>query len=85
MKVGFIDIQFDEIFKYYEAVKLKAGTCDVLPAGRFWLSYDGAPEYGGLVCHPMDMSGRATGVGAESCKNCILKDDDNIKSTNGEK
>ena len=71
---GYLDIPYAEVAKYMDDVSRKHGICKVLPTGRFDIAVDGA-RYSGLVCHPMQMGGEATGVGASACKNCILKED----------
>lgn len=71
MQIGYVDIQQVEIDKYLRDVESKRGICDVLPAGRFVIDLGSPVRYNGLVCHPMDMGGRATGVGVQGCKNCL--------------
>jgi hypothetical protein len=68
---GYIDIENDELQKYFDAVRKKVGVCEILPRARFSLKTNGAPTYSGLVCSEK-MGGRQTGVGAEYCQNCKL-------------
>jgi hypothetical protein len=69
---GYIDIENDELQKYFQAVQKKVGICDILPRARFALKTNGVPMYDGLVCSEK-MGGRQTGVGAEYCTNCQLE------------
>lgn len=69
---GYIDIEHEELEKYFVAVKKKIGICDILPRARFSLRNNGFPTYDGLVCSEK-MTGRQTGIGAEWCKNCVLE------------
>lgn len=69
---GYIDIENDELQKYFDAVQKKIGICEILPRGRFSLRRNGEPMYNGLVCSEK-MGGRQTGVGAEYCENCLLE------------
>ncbi len=71
---GFIDIPAKELQLFLSAVALKMGVCKVLPRARFMIEANG-PRYAGLVCHPNDMGGKATGIGAESCINCQREED----------
>ena len=71
MRRGYLDIQHSELMKYQNAVAKKVNVCRVMPAARFSLRTDGSVAFDGLVCHPMDMGGEATGVAAEGCTNCI--------------
>lgn len=73
MQRGYLDIQNEEIQRYMDAVAKKVNTCRVLPAARFSMRLDGSVIFDGLVCHPMDMGGDATGVAAEGCTNCTIK------------
>ena len=68
---GYIDIENDELQKYFTAVSKKVGVCDILPRGRFALRTNGVPTYNGLVCSDK-IGGNQTGIGAEGCKNCVL-------------
>lgn len=68
---GYIDIENDELQKYFEAVNKKVGICDILPRARFSLVTNGGPIYTGLVCSEK-MGGRQTGIGAEYCNNCKI-------------
>jgi len=69
---GYVDIENDELQKYFDAVQKKVGVCDFLPRARFSLQINGAPVYDGLVCSEK-MGGKQTGVGAEHCENCKLE------------
>jgi hypothetical protein len=73
MQRGYLDIQHAELMKYQNAVEKKVNVCRIMPAARFSIQMDGSVIFSGLVCHPMDMGGEATGVGAESCTNCVQK------------
>ena len=75
---GYIDIENDELQKYFDAVQKKIGVCDILPRGRFSLRTNGVPEYDVLVCSEK-MGGRQTGVSAEWCENCVLEREGKIK------
>ena len=66
---GYVDIENDELQKYFEAVQKKVGVCDILPRARFALRTNGSPTYNGLVCSEK-MGDRQTGSGAEHCENC---------------
>lgn len=68
---GYVDVSSVELHKYARAVAAKRGTCRILPAGRFYLTTRGL-VFDGLVCRPQEMGGEATGVAAESCRNCVL-------------
>lgn len=74
MQRGYIDIQHAEIERYMNAVAKKVNTCRVLPAARFSIQMDGSVIFDGLVCHPMDMGGEATGFAARGCTNCTTFD-----------
>lgn len=67
---GFVDIQHEQIKRYMEALESMSGVCKIPPVGRFQLGTDGMPTFSGLVCHPADMGGDATGIGASGCLNC---------------
>ena len=71
-QIGYIDIQKSEINKYLNDAEKKKGVCDVIPAARFSIRDEGPVQYTGMICHPMDMGGEATGIGASSCENCLL-------------
>lgn len=73
MQHGYLDIPYAEMQKYQSEAKQKIGTCRVIPRGRFAITVVGI-EYRGLICHMFDMGGEATGVGALSCRNCVLKE-----------
>jgi len=72
MQNGYIDIPADQAVKYSADLKKKEGVCKVMPRARFSFMGDGSIQYAGLVCSSLDMAGDATGIGAGSCKNCIL-------------
>ena len=67
---GYLDIPHSELEKYWTDAKKKKRVCDVIPRGRFYIQVDGRITYNGLVCK--DIGGSSTGVGAESCRNCVL-------------
>jgi hypothetical protein len=69
---GYVDIENDELQKYFDDVQKKIGVCDILPSARFALRTNGVPTYDGLVCSEK-MGGRQTGVAAGTCKNCKLE------------
>ena len=69
--IGYIDIENDELEKYFKDAKKKVGTCEILPRGRFALKSNDRPRYDGLVCSDM-MGGRQTGVAASGCRNCVI-------------
>jgi len=69
---GYIDIENDELQKYFDAVQKKTGVCEILPCARFAMILNDRPRYNGLVCSKK-MGGRNTGVGAESCTNCFIE------------
>ena len=71
---GFLDIPFTELKKYWEAAKKKKKICKVIPQGRFNFNIGGKIVYTGLVCKSTDMGGKCTGVGADWCRNCVLKE-----------
>jgi len=73
MILGFIDIPYTELEKYWQAVKKKKKTCKVLPQGRFDIWYGHGIKFDGLVCKDQDMGDESTGLGAASCKNCTIK------------
>jgi len=74
-QVGYLDIENEELQKYFDAVEKKRGICRHLPRGRFSIRLYGEPAYEGLVCSNK-MGGAQTGVGAEYCKNCQLRNED---------
>jgi hypothetical protein len=69
---GYIDIENDELQKYYDDVESKKKDCIILPRGRFSLSRDGWVHYDGLVCSEK-MGGEQTGVACKWCTNCQRK------------
>jgi hypothetical protein len=69
---GYIDIEYDELQKYFTDVQKKVSICEILPRGRFSLQRNGEPTYWGLVCSDK-MGGHQTGIAAGHCKNCILE------------
>jgi hypothetical protein len=69
---GYIDISYEEIQNYLREVNKKTGICKILPRARMQITKKGL-LYDGLICSPEDMNGSATGVSAECCKNCLLK------------
>lgn len=71
MYFGYLDIENDELQKYFDAAKEKAGVCRIPPRGRFAIVND-FPKFDGLVCSQY-MEGEQTGVSAETCRNCIIK------------
>lgn len=71
MYFGYLDIENDQLQKYFDAVQKKVGVCRILPRGRFAL-VNGFPKFDGLVCSER-MGGEQTGVAAETCKNCVIK------------
>ena len=70
---GYLDIENDELQKYFDAVKKREGVCRILPRGRFSLRLNGRPMFNGLVCSEF-MGGNQTGIGAEHCENCLLEE-----------
>jgi len=69
---GYIDIENDEIQKYFDAVKEKVGICKILPRGRFSIQDSKPPIFTYLVCSDK-MGGRQTGIAASTCRNCLLE------------
>lgn len=67
-QIGYLDIENDELQRYFDAVSKKVGVCDILPSGRFCL-YEGNVVFDGLVCSD-SLGVKQTGVGAESCQRC---------------
>lgn len=68
-QIGYLDIENDELQKYFDAVNKKVGICDILPRGRFSIIDNGKPVFSCLVCSDY-MGGKQTGVAAGFCRNC---------------
>lgn len=83
---GFVDLNHEELLAYLEEIKKteRESACQVLPRGRFYFK-DGDLVYSGLVCHPKEMGGNATGVGAGHCNNCRLQGRKKASSRRGRK
>jgi hypothetical protein len=78
---GYIDIEYDELQKYFfHAVQKKVGVCEILPRARFALRLGDRPRYNGLVCSDK-MGGRQTGVAAEHCRNRLGEKEDGQDQT----
>lgn len=73
---GYVDIEWDQVEKMAGAVVEKEDVCKILPAGRFYLTSKGL-TYMGLVCSKK-MGGKQTGVGAEYCNNCLVREVDHV-------
>ncbi len=73
MAIMYVDIPYKEIKKYVDSVKKKKNICKVLPRGRFNLEAGADFEYSSLICSSADLPRECTGVGAEVCKNCKIK------------
>ena len=71
---GHIDIEYDEIMKYMKVIEKKKEVCKIMPSLRLSVTSNGL-KYDGLVCSPK-MEGEQTGISAEWCKNCILKEEE---------
>ena len=69
--VGYIDIESNELKRYFDAVEKKKDICRILPGGRFSILKNGYPRFDGLVCSDR-MNGDQTGMGAENCENCKI-------------
>ena len=71
---GFIDISYDEIKKYLKLIEesKRKEICKILPDARFYITSEGL-FFNTLVCSKK-MGGKCTGIGAQYCKNCILKE-----------
>ena len=70
---GYIDVEYDELKKYLDAIEKKKYICEIMTSGRISFTSEG-PKYNGLVCSPK-MGDRQTGISAEWCKNCVLAEE----------
>ena len=71
--VASITVENDELQKYFNAVEKKRGVCRIMPAGRFHITDKDRPRFDCLVCSDK-MGGKQTGVGADTCTNCIREE-----------
>lgn len=74
MTICSVDIPAKEMEKAVEAQDEKVGICKVIPRARFIL-HDNDFEFSTLVCVPEDIGGKATGISAGGCKNCLIKNE----------